>query len=119
VLSDRMVDIGPSRCPTPTMSSTQSKRRWPSVEPTALPQRLGSLAAERPSRANARMAERPRTPNPLVIIHNSGHKAYFNSAAATGAGRPATPLTQGASYGTTQTATSTAPQRRSRRCSLC
>jgi predicted amidohydrolase YtcJ len=40
----------------------------------------------------------PRTP--LVIVHNSGHKAYFNSAAAMGAGLTRdTPDPKGASYG--------------------
>jgi len=46
------------------------------------------------------MVERDRPDSPLVIVHNSGHKAYFNTAAAKRAGLTRdTPDPKGAKYG--------------------
>lgn len=57
---------------------------------------------------------------PLVIMHNSGHKAYFNSRAAQlhGLDRD-TPTPRAPSTAATPTANSTAPPRRPARCSRC
>ena len=101
MLSDRLVDIRPV-----TMRDADDvRRRGPQRGRRArrfgrLPERLGPAAAGRPARADAGWLDGLAPDTPLVIIHNSGHKAYFNSAAArqTGLTRD-TPDPKGAKYG--------------------
>ena len=101
VLSDRMVDIRPvtmrdADAVVAAVRSEVAKRGsdgaflvgWDALLQTGLPAPtldwLNSCAPD----------------SPLVIIHNSGHKAYFNSAAANQAGLTRdTPDPKGAKYG--------------------
>jgi predicted amidohydrolase YtcJ len=101
VLSDRMVDIRPVTMAeaddvVAAIEAEVAKRGadgaylngWDALLQNGLPQPtlawLDGIAPE----------------NPLVIVHNSGHKAYFNSAAATRVGLTRdTPDPKGASYG--------------------
>jgi predicted amidohydrolase YtcJ len=101
VLSDRMADIRPVTLPTAdavvdAIKGEVAKRGtegaflngWDPLLQTGLPQpTLAWLDGVAPD-------------TPLVIIHNSGHKAYFNSAAARRAGLTRdTPDPKGAKYG--------------------
>ena len=101
VLSDRMVDIRPVTLPkaddvVDAIRAEVAKRGadgaylngWDPLLQNGLPEPtldwLNGLAPD----------------TPLVIIHNSGHKAYFNSAAAARAGLTRdTPDPKGANYG--------------------
>lgn len=101
VLSDRMVDIRPVTLPKPdavleAIHREVAKRGadgaylngWDPLLQNGLPEPtlawLNGLAPD----------------TPLVIVHNSGHKAYFNAAAAARAGLTRdTPDPKGASYG--------------------
>jgi predicted amidohydrolase YtcJ len=101
VLSDRMVDIRPVTLPkaddvVDAVRNEVTKRGadgaylngWDPLLQNGLPEPtlawLNGLAPE----------------TPLVIVHNSGHKAYFNGAAAARAGLTRdTPDPKGASYG--------------------
>lgn len=57
---------------------------------------------------------------PLVIMHNSGHKAFFNSHAARRAGLTRTlPTPRAPSSAATHTVSWTAPPRKPARCSRC
>ena len=101
VLSDRMVDIRPVTVPraddvVAAVKAEVAKRGadgaylngWDPLLQNGLPEpTLAWLDNEAPD-------------SPLVIIHNSGHKAYFNTAAATRAGLTRdTPDPKGAKYG--------------------
>lgn len=101
VLSDRMVDIRPVTIPkaddvVAAIRSEVAKRDdegaylngWDPLLQSGLPEpTLAWLNAEAPE-------------TPLVIIHNSGHKAYFNTAAANSAGLTRdTPDPKGSKYG--------------------
>jgi predicted amidohydrolase YtcJ len=101
VLSDRMVDIRPVTVPkaddvVAAVKAEVAKRGadgaylngWDPLLQNGLPEpTLAWLDNEAPE-------------TPLVIVHNSGHKAYFNSAAATAAGLTRdTPDPKGAKYG--------------------
>ncbi len=101
VLSDRMVDIRPVTLPKPDAVVEAIQREvakrgadgaylngWDPLLQNGLPDPtlawLNGLAPD----------------TPLVIVHNSGHKAYFNAAAAARAGLTRdTPDPKGASYG--------------------
>jgi predicted amidohydrolase YtcJ len=101
VLADRIVDIRPVTMPTSAdvLSAIRSEVRergrdgaflngWDPLLQTGLPEpTLAWLDAQAPA-------------TPLVIIHNSGHKAFFNSVAARNAGlNRDTPDPKGAKYG--------------------
>jgi predicted amidohydrolase YtcJ len=101
VLSDRMVDIRPVTLPEPddvvaAIHAEVAKRGdagaylngWDALLQQGLPDpTLAWLDGIAPD-------------NPLVIVHNSGHKAYFNSAAAARVGLTReSPDPKGASYG--------------------
>ena len=101
VLSDRMVDIRPVTMPkaddvVAAIRAEVAKRAadgaylvgWDALLQTGLPDpTLAWLNEVAPD-------------SPLVIIHNSGHKAFFNSAAAAGAGITRdTPDPKGSKYG--------------------
>jgi predicted amidohydrolase YtcJ len=101
VLSDRMVDIRPVTIPdaddvVAAVQSEIAKRGsdgaylvgWDALLQSGLPDPtlawLNEIAPD----------------SPVVIIHNSGHKAFFNSAAAAGAGlNRDTPDPKGSKYG--------------------
>jgi predicted amidohydrolase YtcJ len=101
VLADRIVDIRPVTLPTSAdvLSAVRSEVRergrdgaylngWDPLLQTGLPEpTLAWLDAQAPG-------------TPLVIIHNSGHKAFFNSVAARNLGlNRDTPDPKGAKYG--------------------
>jgi predicted amidohydrolase YtcJ len=103
VLSDRMVDIRPVTMRDPEQIVTAIRREiaargtdgaylngWDPLLQPGLPEpTLGWLNELAPE-------------TPLVIVHNSGHKAYFNSAAAARAGLTRdTADPKGAKYGRT------------------
>src|SRR6185369_12554635 len=101
VLSDRMVDIRPvtMRDPDTVVAAIESEvakrgadgaylNGWDPLLQNGLPEpTLAWLDAEAPD-------------YPLVIVHNSGHKAYFNTAAAQKVGlNRDTPDPKGARFG--------------------
>jgi predicted amidohydrolase YtcJ len=101
VLSDRMVDIRPVTLPKADVVVEAIQREvakrgadgaylngWDPLLQNGLPEpTLGWLNGLAPE-------------TPLVIVHNSGHKAYFNAAAAARVGLTRdTPDPKGASYG--------------------
>lgn len=101
VLSDRIVDIRPVTMPTSgeVLAAIRAEVRergtegaylngWDPLLQLGLPEpTLAWLDAQAPS-------------TPLVIIHNSGHKAYFNTATARALGlNRDTPDPKGAKYG--------------------
>ena len=102
VLSDRMVDIRPVTMRDADDVVAAIRRRSPSAGPTgAYLNGWDPLLQHGPAGADARLAERRSPPTtPLVIIHNSGHKAFFNTVAAQQAGITRdTPDPKGAKYG--------------------
>jgi predicted amidohydrolase YtcJ len=121
VLSDRMVDIRPvtMRDPDTVVAAIESEvakrgadgaylNGWDPLLQNGLPEpTLEWLDGMAPD-------------SPLVIIHNSGHKAFFNSAAAARSGLTRdTADPKGAKYGRGATVSWTAPLRKQRQCSRC
>ena len=90
-----------SPCPTPTTSSPPSAARWPGAGATGA-YLNGWDALLQPGLPEPTLAwlDDIAPDGPLVIIHNSGHKAFFNSRAAqlNGLTRD-TPDPKGAKYG--------------------
>ena len=99
-LSDRIVDIRPVAITRADDVVAAIRHEVAQRGPRCLPQRLGRTAAGRAAGADAGLARRVAPDGPLVIIHNSGHKAFFNSRAAqlNGLTRD-TPDPKGAKYG--------------------
>ena len=102
VLSDRMVDIRPVTMPDAddVVAAIRSEVAKRGADGAYL-NGWDPLLQTGPAGADARLARTAIAPDtPLVIIHNSGHKAYFNSAAAKRAGLTRdTPDPKGANYG--------------------
>ncbi len=102
MLSDRMVDIRPVTIRdaddvVDAVTARSSQARAPTAPTSTAGTRCCRTAF--PSRRSTWLNDMaPDTP--LVIIHNSGHKAFFNSAAAGRAGLTRdTPDPKGARYG--------------------
>ena len=100
-LSDRIVDIRPVIMPNAD-DVVEAVRRETAAQGSIrrLSERLGSAAAARAPEPTLAWLDEIAPDGPLVIIHNSGHKAYFNSLAARHAGLSRdTPDPKGARYG--------------------
>ena len=83
-LSDRIVDIRPvTRARRRRRRRARSTARWRNGEPTAPTSTAGTRCCSPDCRTRRwRWLDDVAPDGPLVIIHNSGHKAFFNSHAA-------------------------------------